>query len=92
MEQKIGKNLQSELQPENPVEDEQVVATREATNDLNQKQVREELHTSRSSRGRGRSEAVKKRAYAKYRANKKTAIELEAKNKRYLILYPASDA
>ena len=92
MEQKVSKDLQPELQPEKPVEDKRVVATRKATNDLNQKQVREELHTSRSSRGRGRSEAERKQAYAKYRANKKTAIELEAKNKRYLILYPASDA
>ena len=92
MEQKVSKDLQPELQPEKPVEGKQMVTARKATNDLNQKQVREELHTSRSSRGRGRSEAERKQAYAKYRANKKTAIELEAKNKRYLILYPASDA
>ena len=58
---------------------------------LNKKEVREELRGGHNSRGRGRSEAEKRESYARYRENKKKVIELEARNKEYLILWPASD-
>lgn len=44
-----------------------------------------------NSRGRGRSEAEKRAAYARYRKLKKSAMEAEKRNSQYLILFPASD-
>lgn len=62
-----------------------------AEKDLGKKEVREVLRDEPKSRGRGRSEEEKRKSYAKYRKIKKKAIELEARNKEYLVLYPASD-
>lgn len=67
---------------------------RERVEDMNPKKVREALHgvqMGHNSRGRGRSPAEIRESYARYRATKKQAIELERTNKRYLILFPASD-
>lgn len=60
--------------------------------DLGSKEVRKVLTEGHRSRGRGRSKAEKKIAYAKYRRNKKIAMNLEMQNTGYLILFPASDA
>ena len=71
-------------------------AEREATRkkDLNAKEVRTVLHGKEAdnSRGRGRSAAEKRAAYSKYRETKRQVIELEGRNKKHLVLYPASDA
>lgn len=69
-----------------------VVETKDNTKkDLNSSEVREQLHLEHNSRGRGRSPAEKRESYARYRENKKKVIDLESRNNRYLILYPASD-
>lgn len=60
--------------------------------DMGPERVRAALHWEHNSRGRGRSEAEKRESYARYRANKKLAMQLETRNTRYLILFPASDA
>ena len=60
--------------------------------DMGPERVRAALHLEHNSRGRGRSEAEKRESYARYRANKKLAMQLETRNTRYLILFPASDA
>lgn len=60
--------------------------------DMGPQKVRAVLHPEHNSRGRGRSEAEKRESYARYRANKKKAKELEERNTRHLILFPASDA
>ena len=64
--------------------------------DLNPKEVRTVLHNSTVSkpnhRGRGRTQAEIKEAYAKYNQLKKKVVELEKENHRFLILFPASDA
>lgn len=60
--------------------------------DVGPERVRAALHWEHNSRGRGRSEAEKRESYARYRANKKLAMQLETRNTRYLILFPASDA
>ena len=60
--------------------------------DMGLERVRVALHWEHNSRGRGRSEAEKRESYARYRANKKLAMQLETRNTRYLILFPASDA
>ena len=60
--------------------------------DMGPQRVRAALHLGHNSRGRGRSEAEKRESYARYRANKKKAMELEERNTRHLILFPASDA
>lgn len=62
------------------------------TEDMGPQKVRAALHPEHNSRGRGRSEAEKRESYARYRANKKKAMELEERNTRHLILFPASDA
>lgn len=59
--------------------------------DMGPQKVRAALHPEHNSRGRGRSEAEKRESYARYRANKKKAKELEERNTRHLILFPASD-
>ena len=59
--------------------------------DMGPQKVRAALHPEHNSRGRGRSEAEKRESYARYRANKKKAMELEERNTRHLILFPASD-
>lgn len=61
------------------------------TEDMGPQKVRAALHPEHNSRGRGRSEAEKRESYARYRANKKKAKELEERNTRHLILFPASD-
>ena len=66
--------------------------------DLNKKEVREALHgditisEQLNRRGRGRTPAEKRAAYAKYNKLKKKVVELEKTNTKYLILFPASDA
>ena len=59
--------------------------------DLNKKEVRTALHGEHNSRGRGRSAAEKRASYSKYYENKKKAFELESRNFRHLVLWPASD-
>lgn len=65
------------------------------TKDIDKKTVRKILHgdgiAQNNSRGRGRSPEEKRASYAKYRATKKKAIELEKRNTQYLVLWPASD-
>lgn len=69
--------------------------------DLNQMEVRAALRGEKvtmqsggtgNRRGRGRTAGEKREAYNKYYAMKKKVIELEERNKRYLVLWPASDA
>jgi len=61
--------------------------------DLNKREVRQALHADvHNSRGRGRSPAEKRESYARYRENKKKVIDLESRNKQFLVLWPASDS
>lgn len=60
--------------------------------DLNKAEVRKVLNgEEHNSRGRGRSNAEKRAAYAKYNDNKRKAIDLESRNFQHLVLWPASD-
>lgn len=59
---------------------------------VNRKEARKVLNeVGKNHRGRGRTGAEKKAGYKKYYEYKKKAIELEKRNKQYLILWPASD-
>lgn len=58
---------------------------------LNPKAVRNELHSTPNHRGRGRTASEKRAAYAEYRATKRKVVDLESRNNKHLVLYPASD-
>lgn len=58
---------------------------------ISKQKVREALYGEHNSRGRGRSQAEKRKSYGEYRDRKKKVYEFEATNTQYLALYPASD-
>ena len=56
-----------------------------AGKDLNKAKVREVVMNDYNSRGRGRSNAKKKTSREKYLARKRIVLDLEKRNKQYLV-------